>query len=221
MSRPTRRPPALPQLPPERRPQARSLVTRERLLQAAEQLFARQGYDTSSIAEVAQRAGVGVGTLYHHFPDKRALLLEMIDTWGVREIARGRAELDGIRTNLSDLRPAIHGYLASRYRAMREDGGLTLLLRALGQHDPEVRSRLERLDHLAAERVRDLIAYGQEQGVIRAEVDPIPAALLIRHAVRGTATEVLAHRLPEADPDRVLYALTDMIYRYLAQGTRP
>jgi AcrR family transcriptional regulator len=200
-----------------RRPQARTTATRERLLRAAEQLFSKRGYEASSMAEVAERAGAGIGTLYHHFPDKRALLLAMIDEWTERELARGRVEIDGIRASVSDLRPAIRAYLASRHRALSEDGGLTLLLRALGEHDPDVRSRLERLDHFLAERVRDLIAFGQAQGVVRPEVDPIPAALLIRHAVRGAATEVLVHRLPEADPERVLDALTDMIHRYLAE----
>lgn len=201
----------------ERRPQARRIVTRERLLRAAEQLFSKRGYDTSSIAAVAARAGVGVSTLYHHFPDKRALLLALIDEWSARELARGRTELDAIRASFSDLRSAIRGYLDLRYRALRDDGGLTLLLRSLGEHDPEVRSRLERLDHVVAERVRDLITSGQAQGVVRPEVDPIPAALLIRHALRGAATEVLVHRLPEAEPERVLEALTDMISRYLVE----
>jgi AcrR family transcriptional regulator len=201
----------------ERRPQARGQVTRQRVLSAAEELFSKRGYDPTSMADVAERAGIGVGTLYHHFPDKRALLLVLVDAWIDRELARGRAEFDAVRAGVSDLRSAIRGYLASRYRAWREEGGLTLLLRALGQHDPEVRSRLGRLDHIIAERVRDLIAYGQEQGVVRAAVDPIPAALLIRHATRGAAADILVHRLPEADPERLLAALTDMICRYLVQ----
>ena len=59
-----------------RRPQARGRATRARLLEAAEKLFTRQGYEGSSIGDVALGAGEGVGTVYHHFPDKRALLLE-------------------------------------------------------------------------------------------------------------------------------------------------
>ena len=202
----------------ERRPQARGIATRERLLRAAEDLFSKRGYDATSMADVADRTGVGVGTLYHHFPDKRALLLALIDAWSDRELARGRAEFDAVlRASGADLRTAIRGYLASRYRALRKDGGFTLVVRALGERDPEVRSRLARADHAVAERLRDLIAFGQERGTVRPDVDPIPAALLIRHAIRGAATEVLVNRLPEADPERVLAALTDMICRYIAR----
>lgn len=199
----------------QRRPQARAQLTRQRLLQAAEQLFSSQGYDPTSIADIAERSGVSVGTLYHHFDDKRALLLALIEDWSDRELERGRATFGAVRLSGLDVRAAIRAFLAARYRSLREDGGLTLVLLALGERDSEIRSRIARLHQLAAERIRDLIVSLQEQGSVRPDVDPIPAALLIRHAVRGAATEVLVNRLPEADPERVLDALTDMICRYL------
>ncbi len=65
------------------RPQARGIVTRRRVLQAAEQLFAKHGYEPTSMAMVARRANIGVGTVYHHVPDKRALLLALIDDWAI------------------------------------------------------------------------------------------------------------------------------------------
>jgi AcrR family transcriptional regulator len=48
---------------------------RERLLEAAVELFAERGDDVSLNA-VAKRAGVGIGTLYRHFPDRDALVEE-------------------------------------------------------------------------------------------------------------------------------------------------
>jgi AcrR family transcriptional regulator len=47
--------------------------TREHLLAAARELFARDGYDATSIEAVLQRSGVSRGSLYHHFADKKAL----------------------------------------------------------------------------------------------------------------------------------------------------
>src|SRR5262245_43374599 len=76
------------------RPQARAVVTRRRVLQAAESLFSRRGYEATSMADVAERAGVGVGTLYHHFPDKRALLLALIDDWGDRQLEESKSHPD-------------------------------------------------------------------------------------------------------------------------------
>ena len=53
--------------------QERARVTRERLLATARQVFAEQGYADASLEEVAERAGVTRGPLYHYFDDKRDL----------------------------------------------------------------------------------------------------------------------------------------------------
>lgn len=52
---------------------AKGQSTREHLLAAARELFARDGYDATSIEVVLRRSGVSRGSLYHHFPDKKAL----------------------------------------------------------------------------------------------------------------------------------------------------
>ncbi|MDR1387168.1 MAG: TetR/AcrR family transcriptional regulator [Propionibacteriaceae bacterium] len=47
---------------------------RERLLAAALQLFAERGYDATTVAEIAERAGLTKATFFRHFPDKREVL---------------------------------------------------------------------------------------------------------------------------------------------------
>jgi AcrR family transcriptional regulator len=199
------------------RPQARGIATRRKLLQAAEALLARRGYEATGMADVAERAGVGVGTLYHHFPDKRALLLALIDDWGDRQLAQNRSELDFARYLGEDPRRAIADDLAERYRELRRDGGLYLVLLELGERDGDVRSRLARIQQVSIERFRDLIAYGQRRGLMRRDVDPLAASFLIRHAIRSAATEVLVHRIPDPAPEQVLEGLTDMICRYILE----
>ena len=56
-----------------RRPRADSLRNREQLLEAAKAAFNTVGADVP-LEEIAQRAGVGIGTLYRHFPTRDALL---------------------------------------------------------------------------------------------------------------------------------------------------
>ncbi|HRV60171.1 MAG TPA: helix-turn-helix domain-containing protein, partial [Solirubrobacterales bacterium] len=50
---------------------------REKVLVAARELFARDG-EGVQIEEIANHAGVGIGTVYRHFPTKGALLTEMV-----------------------------------------------------------------------------------------------------------------------------------------------
>ncbi|MGH6958642.1 MAG: TetR/AcrR family transcriptional regulator [Caulobacteraceae bacterium] len=56
-----------------RKPRADSLRNRERLLAAAKVAFTSAGSDVA-LEEIARRAGVGIGTLYRHFPDRGSLL---------------------------------------------------------------------------------------------------------------------------------------------------
>jgi AcrR family transcriptional regulator len=58
---------------PARKPRADSLRNREQLLAAAKAAFAETGAD-AALEEIARRAGVGIGTLYRHFPTRDALL---------------------------------------------------------------------------------------------------------------------------------------------------
>jgi AcrR family transcriptional regulator len=74
--------------------------TRDRLLDAAMALFARQGYASTSIADIQQACGLspGSGALYKHFPSKKALL---------HEAARRQVERMGaVRDDYNRTRPA-------------------------------------------------------------------------------------------------------------------
>jgi AcrR family transcriptional regulator len=65
-----------------RRTQAdRRADTRDRLLRAAAELFASQGYDAVSVDEVAAAADRSSGALYAHFGSKQGLLRALLDSW--------------------------------------------------------------------------------------------------------------------------------------------
>lgn len=65
----------------------------EKVLAAAREAFA-EGGESTSLEEIARRAGVGIGTLYRHFPNRQALL-EALYVEEVEQMARSAAELDG------------------------------------------------------------------------------------------------------------------------------
>jgi len=65
----------------------------EKVLAAAREAFA-EGGESTALEEIARRAGVGIGTLYRHFPNRQALL-EALYVGEVEEMCRSAAELDG------------------------------------------------------------------------------------------------------------------------------
>jgi AcrR family transcriptional regulator len=60
-------------------PQARSEVTRQKLLDAAIDLFSEVGYPAAGLGEIIERAGMTKGALYHHFDSKDALATAIIE----------------------------------------------------------------------------------------------------------------------------------------------
>src|SRR3954449_1416934 len=71
---------------------------RERLVLAAVDLFTEQGYDATTVAQIAERAGVTKSTFFRHFPDKRELLVA-----GQEPLSRRLA--DGIAEAAADATP--------------------------------------------------------------------------------------------------------------------
>ena len=71
-----------------RRDAAEDAGGRERVLVAAVELFAANGYDGTSVAQVIARAGVAKGGFYHHFATKEALLYEVYGDLITRQLTR-------------------------------------------------------------------------------------------------------------------------------------
>jgi AcrR family transcriptional regulator len=61
--------------------QRRGEETRAHILKAAEECFARRGYDATSVADICDLAGVSKGAFYHHFSSKQTLFLESLEHW--------------------------------------------------------------------------------------------------------------------------------------------
>jgi AcrR family transcriptional regulator len=83
---------------------------RARVLDAAVELFADQGYDGTSVAQVIARAGVAKGGFYHHFASKEALLYEVYGDLITRQLAnmdtilaRGWPAAETLRALITDL----------------------------------------------------------------------------------------------------------------------
>jgi AcrR family transcriptional regulator len=203
-----------------RGPQPRGRATRAKLLQAAEELFTRLGYDGTSMGDVAKRAGVGVGTLYHHFADKRAMLLELIDCFGDRLAAQQRTDLDFAAFLGADPRAAFSTWLRKAHARLRARPSLYLVVLGVAGRDDEVRARYQRVEQVAVERLTALIEFGQRHGLMRAGVDAQTAAFLIHHSLDMAVVQLLLRQHSAPDPERVLTELTDLICRYVLEEKR-
>jgi AcrR family transcriptional regulator len=133
----------------------------DRVLAAARDAFA-EGGESTALEEIARRAGVGIGTLYRHFPNRQALL-EALYVNEVEEVCRSAAQLDDADPwqAFDDWFQRLIGYLATK-RALAHE-----LLNYLDKDAPlfkECRAGL----FAAGE---PLLKRAQDAGVVRPDVE--------------------------------------------------
>lgn len=141
---------------------------RARLVDAARELFAEAGIEGTAMNDVARRAGVGPGTLWRHFPNKEALIAEVVGE-SLDELAELADELrsesppDAVRRWATALLGHVARYqgLAASLAQASDDllaGRCTAAERALGELVEHVRGRELRADVTAADVSRLVMA---------------------------------------------------------------
>jgi AcrR family transcriptional regulator len=194
----------------------------QRLLEAALEVFARDGYRTATIDDVAEAAGVTKGAIYHYFDTKEALLLRVIEHY--QALAFGRAE-DALRDPALPASTRIR-LLVRKVFARRDDASdrlLGLLVRGIAHEVPKAHHRwLEegpaRLWTLIAKLVRE----GQVRGEFRPDADGEVGARIL---VSGLMLQLLwqQHRADvrqlEMDADRLLDSSIELFLAGLRSST--
>lgn len=147
------------------------------LLDAAERLFAGQGFAATSIKQIGAAAGLNPALIYYYFPDKLRLYHAVLDRrFGAfaratpERLPRGMPPLDGIRA-----------VIAAQVEFLRASPLLArLLARELADHDAsEARSVIQQLAAGPFRRLTELIREGQRGGQIRPALDPAFTAVSI------------------------------------------
>ncbi|HBE57275.1 MAG TPA: TetR/AcrR family transcriptional regulator [Cyanobacteria bacterium UBA11149] len=113
-------------------------TTKCRILQTAQRLFARHGYNATTTRDLAAEAGIAEGTLFRHFETKKAILIELA-TQGWVEI------LTDLLTELSEMGSykAVAQVMQRRMMRMRENADMMKVCFMEAQFHPELRDRIQ------------------------------------------------------------------------------
>ena len=119
-------------------PPSSEVETQTRILKAAQKLFARRGYDGTTTRDLAQEAGVAEGTLFRHFENKKAILIE-VATQGWIEI------LTDLLTELSEMGSykAIAQVMRRRMLNLHQNADLLKVCFMEAQFHPDLRDRIQ------------------------------------------------------------------------------
>lgn len=140
---------------------------RQRLLEAAHHSFRANGV-TASMDEIARRAGVGIGTLYRHFPSRDSLVLALV----ADDLERVATLADELLS--SDQPNAVARWLAELVRHDLTYRGLAESTTAATGSPTPLGAACERLHAAGAA----LIQHHQRHGTIRADIEPADAIAL-------------------------------------------
>ncbi len=112
--------------------------TRTKILASAQRLFARKGYDATTTRDLAEAAGVAEGTLFRHFPNKKAILIE-VATQGWVEI------LTDLLTELSEMGSyrAVAQIMRRRMLNLQHNADLMRVCFMEAQFHPDLRDRIQ------------------------------------------------------------------------------
>ncbi|MEV7043199.1 TetR/AcrR family transcriptional regulator [Amycolatopsis sp. NPDC051061] len=170
---------------PRKQPrQVRAELTRQRILTAAAHVFGEHGYAAGTTNRIAERAGISIGSLYQYFPNKDAILAELL----VRHLDDGAAIAERVQ------REALPGPIEEIFRlfvrgAIESHLDEPRLLRVLLEQAPKSNDVLERVERLKTDLAAYLRALLDEHPEVRVTDTETAARLIV------TTVELVIHQL--------------------------
>ncbi|MEW9520378.1 TetR/AcrR family transcriptional regulator [Streptomyces tubercidicus] len=157
------------------------LGTQERLIRSTQELLWERGYVGTSPKAILERAGVGQGSMYHHFSGKSELALAALRR-SAEELRQSAEECLGAPGTAYD---RISAYLLRERRVLRgcPIGRMTQDRDVV--HSPELRQPLDELFGWLQGRITEVLAEGQRRGELADGLDPAAGAAAVTAVVQG------------------------------------
>ena len=188
----------------------------QRILAAAEDLFAERGYDAVSMHAIATRAGMCKANVFHHFASKNALYIAVL-----RQACRDSDEnLHKLEDPDVPFAERLAGFAREHLSHVLDQPKVSRLIQREMLHSDSSRAQ-EMAEKVFGDKFQRLVAVireGRERGELRADVDPaMVATLLIGANVFFFEARNLLYHFPDvsfaADPDRYSRYLVDILLR--------
>lgn len=185
---------------------------RRRILEAARRHFSEDGFDRTTVQQIADTADVAVGTLFLYVADKSELLLLLFHEVIEKELRRAAKQL----ASEKDFREAVTSFFARILSLYRKDLGLSkIYIREFLFHTGHIRGQLDEQNTTILALLQARIEAARDAKEINKEVDPAIAALHIYALFHSTLAFYLASCLPSSSPVDVLRTLLDSYWRGL------
>ncbi|HEX7410225.1 MAG TPA: TetR/AcrR family transcriptional regulator [Candidatus Binatia bacterium] len=190
-----------------------TLQTREKILASASQLFSEQGYENTSLSQVARQAKVSKALIFWHFDSKeklyRSALRKTLEPYFIN--VDGLEGL-GEREQVERLIDLFYDFVHENVYSVRFF--LSLTLQAEQQPD-EVLSRVNELYRIFRKSLAEIIENGRRRGTFRTDIDPERDAALIMAALGGILIQQFMSDGSPYDPKDLIEHLKTILFQRL------
>jgi AcrR family transcriptional regulator len=191
--------------------QKRSISTKEKILDAAYQLFCEKGYYKTTTNEIARVAGVSIGSLYSYFVDKDTIFLEILDRYHeLFEAVLEKLAQDMDYSNFN-MREWLRQFIDGMIRVHELSKELNQEITILGYSKPEVKAISQRHRKQSLQVAYTYLVNSKEY----LRVTDIEAAALVSFNLISTVVDQIAFQNNEIERERLIEASLDALERYL------
>ncbi|MFQ3647135.1 MAG: TetR/AcrR family transcriptional regulator [Anaerolineae bacterium] len=189
-------------------------TTRERIMDAALNVFSRKGYHETRMDEIVEEAAASKGSIYFHFPNKEKLFLALVDQFAdllERRVTEAIAQQRGMQRVQTALTTVLETF--SKYRRPAK----LLLVQAVGLGSAFEKKRLETTDRFAL-----LIKTYLDEAVAAGEITPVDTTV-VAHAWMGAIYNVVIQWVYTGEPtqERILAALVPLLLKSVGHQDTP
>lgn len=191
------------------------------ILQAAIQLFAKQGYYNTSTNEIAKLAGVAEGTIFRHYPTKKALLeaalapalIEMTATYFGEQFIE-----DAVHMSHRNLHAFLEAFIRNRYTFAAENTPvLKILLQELAFH-PDVQATFKNVFKTKMyPQLSKVLSYYKEQGELKDIAIPDMIRMMVPAIIGLLVNRFILQPDKEHDDEAEIQQTIDFIMHGLAE----
>ncbi|GAA3610861.1 TetR/AcrR family transcriptional regulator [Marihabitans asiaticum] len=170
---------------------------RAQLLQAAQEIFVRQGYHSAAMEDIAEHAGVSKPVLYQHFPGKLELYLALLESQCDR---LEQLVLDALDST-DDHKERVYATLAAFFEFVSGEGeAFRLIFESDLTNEPRVRHRIDSLEAQIADAISQRVA--KDTGLPQQFADLLGYSLAGMSQVSARAWLAHAQDIPQSDAAR-------------------
>jgi TetR/AcrR family fatty acid metabolism transcriptional regulator len=169
---------------------------RQLILAAAVRVFARKGFHSARVGDIAAEAGVAHGLLYHYFSSKDELLETVFrETWSAM-----LAAVNGVESFGDPAPEQLRKVAAIVLRTWKHDPDLVRVLVREVTRSPHLQDEVHEI-HEAFAALQRIIERGQESGELRKEIDARLASIVFYGALEEILTAWVLGQLPDGEED--------------------